>query len=926
MTGDTNYYSYDYYEAMYLSENSYTDESPDERPVFGSARDYWDEVSYGQFRLADNSAIINPPVTVDGQQRIDWLVSSHPKAYFHNHGGAHGLYLEARDTAIARGWLNSVGDYDCYAVVYANKQDGISNLWPVNVNHHHFIVNEKAGGDVGVAVNGYLAGIYHFVHEFGHCLALDDIRGPDGGNADGLGDFSLMGTYVGDWRIWESPPHLSSYEKMLLEWLTPHELTNTARQHALPNVEDNAYALVYNLGGMNPNNWHTGEYFLVENRQATGFDRIYTDPITNNSGGLLIYHHGTAVFPSEERIMLEEADGSHDLNLDYGNTGDLGDFYPGNSGNTRYTDHTTPNARRQDGSFSRFAVASISASQSTMTADFFVNAWGNSVTQDTTWSGDVYLAHDIDVDNNATLTINPGTRVQIASGVSITVQSGAHLIADGTSADPITLTSAKATPSAGDWDGIRVCDGGPSSQTQFDYCEISYATTGLYIDNTDVEITRSYIHHNSVHGVSLVNGGTVDRMQYTSITENGSSGLNLYGNAAAYLGYYRDGANDISANNVGLNCENDSYLFLGIVGNGGGDNSVTQNSAWAATALTGGDIDAEITWWGTASPGSGLFLYSGYGGTIDYQPYLTSEPESGSPLAKSGGSGVFTTTTEPVIKLEDPASLYAAGKYYRWAQNRPRALQLWRQIVARFPTSEYAPRALVRVYHVSAELQDATVGNFLQEVANRKAIPPAVRRKALVLRTLLALQRQEVANAARLVRTLIDEYPDTYAEVYGLYVQATRPLKAGESHSETLRSLKDRYPTHQLTMHARALRGETVDWSQWDEGLAKSPFPGGQTEANLPQEVALYPAYPNPFNPRTTLRYDLPKAADVTIRICDLTGDLVTTLQAGTQPAGYHQVVWDGTDSHGHAVASGVYFCLLTAGQKTQSKKMLLVK
>ncbi len=84
--------------------------------------------------------------------------------------------------------------------------------------------------------------------------------------------------------------------------------------------------------------------------------------------------------------------------------------------------------------------------------------------------------------------------------------------------------------------------------------------------------------------------------------------------------------------------------------------------------------------------------------------------------------------------------------------------------------------------------------------------------------------------------------------------------------------------------------------------------------------------FPNPFNPSTTIAYTLPHAGRATLKVFDLRGRLVRVLLDGDLPAGPGQVVWDGADGDGAAVASGVYFHELLAGGETRLGKMTLVK
>ncbi len=84
--------------------------------------------------------------------------------------------------------------------------------------------------------------------------------------------------------------------------------------------------------------------------------------------------------------------------------------------------------------------------------------------------------------------------------------------------------------------------------------------------------------------------------------------------------------------------------------------------------------------------------------------------------------------------------------------------------------------------------------------------------------------------------------------------------------------------------------------------------------------------YPNPFNPMTTISFELPVSGHASIEIFDVRGRLVRTLVNAMMPPGSKSVKWDGEDSHGRTVPSGVYFYRLTAGDKSLTKKMVLLR
>jgi predicted outer membrane repeat protein len=94
--------------------------------------------------------------------------------------------------------------------------------------------------------------------------------------------------------------------------------------------------------------------------------------------------------------------------------------------------------------------------------------------------------------------------------------------------------------------------------------------------------------------------------------------------------------------------------------------------------------------------------------------------------------------------------------------------------------------------------------------------------------------------------------------------------------------------------------------------------------AIVPREYALHPNVPNPFNPVTTIRFDLPEVVHVRIVIYNLPGQRVRTLVNGERTAGVHTAVWNGTDAIGRRAASGIYWYRMTAGDRVFVRRMTL--
>jgi hypothetical protein len=96
-----------------------------------------------------------------------------------------------------------------------------------------------------------------------------------------------------------------------------------------------------------------------------------------------------------------------------------------------------------------------------------------------------------------------------------------------------------------------------------------------------------------------------------------------------------------------------------------------------------------------------------------------------------------------------------------------------------------------------------------------------------------------------------------------------------------------------------------------------------------PPQLVLAPAYPNPFNARTTLPFEVPPSLDgarVRLAIYNVRGDLVRVVLNANLPAGPHRTTWDGADANQRIVGSGVYYCSVQAGSQHQSRAIVLVK
>ena len=94
----------------------------------------------------------------------------------------------------------------------------------------------------------------------------------------------------------------------------------------------------------------------------------------------------------------------------------------------------------------------------------------------------------------------------------------------------------------------------------------------------------------------------------------------------------------------------------------------------------------------------------------------------------------------------------------------------------------------------------------------------------------------------------------------------------------------------------------------------------------IPNDYKLHSNYPNPFNPTTTIQFDIPKEINVELIVYDIMGNTVSELINTKLNPGYHKVLWNGTDNFGNYVSAGLYVYQIKAGDYINTQKMLFIK
>jgi M6 family metalloprotease-like protein len=359
----------------------------------GNLTDYYDEISYGDVQFVGQ-------VVGDNGGDTACLQLSQNRTDYNNNGtnadGDDDLVREAvglldPDVNFNDYDNDNNGTIDALGIIYAGggAHDGCAggtnadNLWPHSGRLSDtstvaadgdtidpFIINSEITYPLS-ALPGIVPAdctviqtIGLFAHELGHSLGLPDLydrdASPNGGS--GVDVWSAMASqYLGTTNNADTPPHFDPWSKWHQGWVTPSEHAAGDRfVEAISRAEDNAEVHQF-LGNPSGVDWvlgpprvpGTGQYFLVENRQQTGFDAQLP------GCGLVVWHIDEAqtsndnaghTAGSHRLVDIEEADGLGELAQNGNNSADNGDPFPGSTSNRLLGASTTPSSDLYDGS------------------------------------------------------------------------------------------------------------------------------------------------------------------------------------------------------------------------------------------------------------------------------------------------------------------------------------------------------------------------------------------------------------------------------------------------------------------------------------------------------------------------------------------------------------------------------------------------
>lgn len=447
------------------------------------------------------------------------------------------------------------------------------------------------------------------------------------------------------------------------------------------------------------------------------------------------------------------------------------------------------------------------------------------------------------------------------------------------------------------------------------------------------EVSFNRLANNSWQGMffyssshALVNRNTVE--------SNGSGGIYIFSNSnvTAAGGGTNQGRNEITGNTGTGVYANTSSPNFGI---SNGYNWMQSNTNYEAQMVgsSGYQLRAENCYWGGGAPAP-----SEISGNVDYSPHVTTLPN---PIGWGQSDGhdpsyLVQPQPNPTIAITPPQSFYPLmasratnGAPGDWTRDLSDAIDVG------LATGDWSQASeLITALH--RELQDARVPvvdfDLVASYANRSDVASPIRKMlALVLvendlavnNTLAALTRLQNFRQSQSVHAA-----EFLANTGLVHLYRQNDVASAQNVLAQLRALAqngDDIAAEHATVFARIIDDYLEHTTHASMELQRLIAARSQTHS-LPTTSALVQNYPNPFNPETQIRFALPQASHVVVKIFNLLGEEVHTLVDEWREAGHHGVRWDGRDKNGNTVASGIYLYQLQAGSFSQVKKMSLVR
>jgi len=574
---------------------------------------------------------------------------------------------------------------------------------------------------------------------------------------------------------------------------------------------------------------------------------------------------------------------------------------------------------------------------------------GGTFTSDEYWFGDLYVHSSVVMDGNKTLKILPGTNVKMNGYYNLIIKQGSNILAEGTQADSIVFTSATGT-SRQSWNNVFVF----GSDNTFEYCKFEYGNWALKMDpnptnsadnnevinctfynnsqglrihensaiikscemdnnyiglvcytNTDLELEGNYIHDNDRDGIYSWNHNYINL--YGNVVENSSSRYGIYV-------YYDD---DIEIDEYNTVRDNGSVEIVSYYRGSSSSFSIYSSSIHDDSDLelynysSNNEITADSCWWGDDDE-------CDYYGPVTITKLQEDTPTwDGVPQTKGAAKS---------------ARIFADGDNERIDQLK--------DIICTRPNTMEAVDAMKELYSLlRRDFRDDHFGekeqfyDFLEEIYKEHA-EFTIGKIALQNMITWLMLLGHIEDAIYLSHHALDvlsgnDRTGVLTNLTMLYISVgdisnskewlAQCKTEKELEASVIEFIEEELAELELLIKEGIIEPRTIGKDIPEYGRTVG-------DASIPEEFDLSQNYPNPGNPNTIIRFQLPEADYVILKIVNLMGQEVKTLVKEKREAGYYNVLWDGKNNNGQSVVSGIYLYTIRAGDRIMTRKLTLLK
>ncbi len=588
-----------------------------------------------------------------------------------------------------------------------------------------------------------------------------------------------------------------------------------------------------------------------------------------------------------------------------------------------------------------------------------------------TWSGNIVVDNTITVSSGKTLTILPGTNIFFNSSASLLVYG--KLIANGNTTQPILFTS-KSGSVANSWGSIELNGSGASGSNishanikygnevrvinvpsfEISFCDFTNNYISIYAAGSDGIIHNNNLTSNSIgHSIDIENHSGIDCYVNTiiktspyqkrgiGILYSGGSDGNAYKNdinycdwgiGAIWSSYLSSWAssepnNRIRNCNVGINIYRSSYADFGFPSAPECEkNSIYNNSMNATvgnmyTTYVSG-LYALYNWWGTYPPntnkfscGPGSYLY--YDNSLNYDPWASSQK------TLTNNDELITSQKNeeiPVTVPIDPNSIFD-GILLKNKGDYKLAKEFFITYLGKHPEDQAAYVELYTCYN--NDNADDIIKYF-------SSLPKKASKDYKLLLSHLYLKQNNIEKARKINDEIINENSNTslaaMANVNNMFIalyfednidKANTIFNIVSKNSESLLPSEISDMQYEIKTYEE-VHSKSIPGSSFNKAASNNII-------ETPKEYSLLGNYPNPFNPTTTIAYNLPRTSDVELKIYDILGNEVKSFFIQSQSAGTQNIVWNGTNNYYEQIASGIYIYRFKAVSR-EGKNEVFVK